>query len=134
MSRPFKPYVLPIVAAVSMLWFAPAASADDWTSWQSIQDGYMDRIEVRYRRSALKSSDGRGDVNYQFRNRYADAVELKFKIIINAGEVAADSQVQMDAKGGTSFEGAYVHNAREIAVKVKDLRRAGSMVLLPRAE
>jgi hypothetical protein len=134
MSRPFKLYVLPIVTAVSMMALAPAASADDWTPWYSIQDGYMDRIDVRYRRSALKASDGRGDVNYQFRNRYADAVELKFKVIINQGEVAADSQVQMDARDGTSFEGAYVHNAREIAVKVDDLRRAGSMVLLPRAE
>lgn len=126
--------VLATLAALSALWFTPSASADDWTSWYSIQDGHMNRIDVRYRRSSLKSSDGRGDVNYQFRNRYADAVELKFKVIINQGEVGADSQVQLDARNGTSFDGAYVRGAREIAVKVESLRRAGSSVQLPRAE
>ena len=121
-----------LVALLTMGTSTPA-SADDWTPWYAVSDGHKSRIDVRYQRSTIKASDGRCDIQYQFRNRYSERASFSFKVYADGWRVGADSQVEL-GKNESSFSAANVHSTKEIWVEVKNLHAAGSHIRLPAAD
>ena len=123
-----------LLAVVALL-VAPLsqpASADDWSPWYNVSDGYKNRIDVRYQKSTLKASDGRCDIKYQFRNRYQDRVSFTYKIIVDDRRVQTERVEEIGGQGQTSDETNYARNTREVWVDISNLRAAGSQTNLPR--
>jgi opacity protein-like surface antigen len=127
-----KPTRIFVLAALLVAPLSQAASADDWTPWYSVSDGYKNHIDVRYQKSTLKASDGRCDIKYQFRNRYQDRVSFTYKIIVDDRRVQTERVEELGGHGQTSDGTSYARNTREVWVDISNLRAAGSQSTWPR--
>lgn len=121
-----------VVGGLLITWGTGSASADDWTQWYSLSDGYRNKLDVRYQRSSLKAGDGRTDIRYQFRNRYKDRVSFTYQIVVDGQKVQTERVEELGGNGQTSADTGYARNTREVWVRISNLRAAGSHSATPR--
>lgn len=65
-----------VVAAAAI---SAAAWAADWGAWQAVPDRFGSGIDVRYRQSLVRDSDGQYEIEYQFRSRYRRKVTARIE-------------------------------------------------------
>lgn len=105
-----------------------AVIRDAWTGWYYLEDTYLNRIDVHFNHTA------RGDIQYQFRNRYKEMAAIKYRVTSDRGVLLHEGATAI-APGGMSYvsEGI-IEGEKNVWITITELRKAGTSTELPKGD